>query len=372
MELYEMLYRRMKSNSKLSELLAKYNGEPAIFYQRAATADDDKWGDMQYPRIDYTVDMQENPARNTSGILAMHVWCNTNYGAEPEDIENEVRICLHSTFAQADDDVYCFAWQRSDAFEVKTNEDESICTIGETLIFDIVACPCQYTMYPDPIKAVNMWTKSVIPTAIVVGVDCINGWASPTRENPIIYWRLASQGVERKQFVCTWLSVTIEGHVYAKTAADRLYNLSRLNTAHALAHHIVMEDTSPLFFKRFSVKPHLNYLVQGQIEANAYFGVLQTQKSLSRGSTGKNLINVYPFRREVAGTDDKEICLSNEKSEQFTIHYPMAGEAKSGEIPERNIDASVGTGEIETDSAGTGAFSFGYNYPTKDMHIEGE
>lgn len=275
MELYEMLYQRLTDSEALSSLLAKYKGRPAIFYQRPATADDKDWGEKQYPRINYTVDMQENPSRNTSGLLLLHIWCDTGFGAEPEDIEYVVRDILHSTFAQADDDAYCLAWVRSDAFEVKTNEDETVRIVGVSLTFDIMACPCQYTMYPDPIKALNEWTKKLLPSAIVIGLDEFEGWIVPTKEKPVVYWRLTSQGVQRKHFTHTWLNISVEGHVYARSAADRLYNLVRLNTAHALAGHIPMEDKSPLFLKSFVCKPHLNYIAQGQIQASGHFGVLQ-------------------------------------------------------------------------------------------------
>lgn len=275
MELYTMLYQRLVGSTELSSLLANYDGRPAIFYQRTATSDDPKWGAEQYPRIDYTVDMQENPARNTSGILALHVWCDAHNGAEPEDVECKLRSLLHATFVQADDDAYCFGWVRSDAFEVKTDKDESVRTIGVTLTFDIMACPCHYTLNPDPIKALNEWTKEVLPDAVVIGLDTIDGWIVPTREKPVIYWRLASQGVQQKHFTHTWLNISVEGHVYARSAADRMFNLARINTAHALASHIPLEDGSPLFLKSFACKPHLNYLAQGQIQASGHFGILQ-------------------------------------------------------------------------------------------------
>lgn len=326
MELYAMLYQRLTSSAELGGLLAKYKHKPAIFYGRAASADDTGWGKEQYPRIDYTVDMQENPARNTSGILAVNVWCDTQTGAEPEDVEIKLRELLHATFAQADDYPYCFAWVRSDAFEIKNDADQTVRTIGVTVLFDIMAFPCQYTMYPDPIKAMNLWTKATVPTAIVIGEDAIDGWVSPTRETPIIYWRLASQGIERKQFACTWLNVTLEGYVCAKNAADRLYNLTRLNTAQALAGYIPMEDTSPLFFKSFSVKPHLNYLSQGQIQASGYFGILQPQSHLSNKATGSTLRRVN-IPREIVESDSS-VTADGSASKPYVFPYKAASPRK--------------------------------------------
>ncbi|MEG2621922.1 MAG: hypothetical protein RSC06_03390 [Clostridia bacterium] len=295
MELYSMLYQRLIGSTALAALLATYNGRAAVFYQRAAPSDDLKWGDCQYPRIDYNVDMQENPARNTSGVLTINIWCDTQHGAEPEDIDYRLRDLLHAVFAQADDYPYCFSWVRSDAFEIRTDKEQTVRTIGVTLIFDIMAYPSQCSMYPDPVKAMNRWTKDVLPTAIVIGADPINGWIVPTRESPVVYWRLASQGIQEKHYAYTWLNISMEGHVYARNAGDRLYNLTRLNTAAAtIAGHIAMEDQSPMFIKNFECKPHLAYLSQGQIQVNGRFGLLQPWYSRASGPK----INHLHFRTE--------------------------------------------------------------------------
>lgn len=275
MELDKMIYHRLRDDDILSGLTAQYNGGAAVFYQRPPSAENKKWGsNIQYPRIDYTLDLLENPARNTSGVLTINVWCDTQVGAEPEDIEHRLRELLHATFAQADDYTYCFAWVRSDAFEIKAKE-ETVRTIGVTVLFDVVACPCQYTMHPDPIKGLNAWTREVLPDAVIIGENSIDGWFEPTREHPAVYWRLTAQGKARQHFTHTWLDITVEGHVYCKNAADRLYNLVQLNTAYALAQHITLEDTSPMFLTSFVMQPHLNYITSGQIRATGNFGLLQ-------------------------------------------------------------------------------------------------
>ncbi|MBR1566699.1 MAG: hypothetical protein IJ649_08045 [Oscillospiraceae bacterium] len=292
MELYKMIYQRLVTDATLSALLAQYANRPAVFYQHPATSDDQKWSDPQYPRIDYTVDMQENPARNTSGVLMLNVWCDSEYGPEPENVEYAIRDLLHATFAQADDYPYCFAWVRSDTFDGPTDKEKNIHTIGVTVVFDIMAFPEQYTMYPDPIKAMNAWTKTVLPDAVVIGEDSFSGWLVPSKAQPVIYWRLAGQSIRSKHFTHTWLDVAMEGHVYARSAADRLYNLARLNTAAALLGHVPMEDTSPLFLRAFTCKPHLNYLSTGQLHADGNFGLLQPQSHLENKATGEALENV--------------------------------------------------------------------------------
>ncbi len=362
MELYQMIYRRLRDDEVLSELTAKYNGRAAIFYQHPATPENAMWeGKIQYPRIDYTIDLMENPARNTSGVLTINIWCDTQVGAEPEDIEARVRDLLHATFAQADDYPYCFAWVRSDAFEAKVEKEQMTRTIGITTIFDIMACPSQYTMYPDPIKAMNDWTKKVLPDAVVIGHDEISGWVTPTREKPVVYWRLASIGIQQRHFTHTWLNANIEGHVYAKTAADRLYNLVKLNTAQALAGHIPMEDTSPLFLKDYSCKPHLNYLSQGQIQAQGRFGILQPESHFENRATGSKLMKTN-IPREIIEEDGASAQVNGDTTRGFVFPYPQSDEdSKAGERPQANMVGGIAGASVSAEPNGSG-----YVYPYEE------
>lgn len=331
MELYKMIYQRLVSDETLAELLTQYDDRPAVFYQHPATPDDAKWSDVQYPRIDYIVDMMENPARNTSGVLMLNVWCDSEYGPEPEEVEVAVRSLLHASFAQTDEYPYCFAWVRSDTFDGPTDKEKSIHTIGVTVVFDIVACPCQYTMYPDPIKGLNEWTHSILPDAVVIGRDEIDGWFVPTREKPVIYWRLTAQGKAQQHFAWTWLDITVECHVYCRKASDRLYNLVQLNTAHALTGHIPLEDTSPLMLKTFSLQPHMNYITTGQIRASGYFGILQLESHLSNRGTGYKLNHAIYWREQIASDDDMVVDGDSSKPYPFQYH-PSSESAETGTI----------------------------------------
>ena len=278
MDIYEMVYQRLRDDETLAGMLAVYNGYPAVFYQRAAPAADKGWeSPVQYPRVDYIIDMMENPARNASGTLSVNACCDTQIGAEPEDIEKRLKELLHVAFANTEDYVYVFGWARSDAFEIKKEAEETARTIGVTVTFDIIACPTQYTLYPDPVKAVNQWTKKVIPDAFVIGEDTAvteDGWIVPTKEAPVIYWQIIQQTVTEQHFAYSWLGIVLDGHVYAQSSADRLYNLTKLNAEASLIGHMEMEDGSPLLIRGYKHQPHMDYLKTGQIQINGMFGVL--------------------------------------------------------------------------------------------------
>lgn len=290
MELQAMIYDRLRNDETIESLTARYGGGAAVFYQMPATQDDSRWeSPIQYPRIDYLLDMMDNPARNANGTLTINVWCDSQGSAEPEEIEGRIRALLHACFAQADDYPYCFSWVRSDAFEVKKQQEETVRVIGVTVSFDVIACPKQETVYPDPIKAMNDWTKTVIPNAKVIGKDEFTGWFTPTKATPAVYWRVESQSIKERHFAYTWLNITVEGHVYAPTADDRLNNLAKLNTAASLIGHVRMEDSSPLLLKSFECRPSLNYPKVGQIKAEGQFGIMQPKSHLSTNGTGEEL-----------------------------------------------------------------------------------
>lgn len=290
MELQEMIYDRLRSDEDIEEMTATFDGGAAVFYQMAAPQDDSRWGSaIQYPRIDYLLDMMDNPARNANGILTINVWCDTQLGVEPEEIESRIKALLHASFAQADDYPYCFSWVRSDAFEIKKQQEETVRVIGVTVSFDVIACPKQETAYPDPIKALNDWTKEILPDATVICKDTIEGWLTPTSEKPAVYWQVVSEDIKEQHFAYTWLNFVAEGHVYAPTADDRLHTMAILKTAASLIGHVEMEDGSPLLQKNFESKPQLNYPKVGQLKFEGSFGILQPKSHLSKGGTGKEL-----------------------------------------------------------------------------------
>lgn len=275
MQLDAMVYQRLIGDPGLASLLTTHDGKPAIFYQQAPHSEHKGWAEKQYPRIDYTINMMEDPARNTSGILTTHVWCDATSEAEPETIEIRLRQLLHAVFARPDDTPYCIAWVRSDAWRIGNKDETTEETFGTTLTFDLIAFPPQTTTSPDPIDAINAWTKALLPDATVIGLDDFEGWLEPTKDTPVIYWRNVQHSVHQQKHVMTWLNVTLEGHVFARSAQDRLAVLVQIETAAAMANHITMDDSSPMFIMQITMMQQMNYIRQGQIVARARYGILQ-------------------------------------------------------------------------------------------------
>ena len=328
-ELDKMLFTRFISDREITALTAVYNGRAAVFYQYAPAENNPKWANakVQYPRIDYNLDMMEDPARNTSGTLVINVWCDKSKGQEPEAIEARIRAMFHATFAQPDDGMpYCFVWQRTDAFEATLQSEQTAYAVGCTVIFDLMAFPSQYTTIPDPIQAVNAWTKTVLPNAIVIGEDTFNGWITPTQAQPIVYWRIMSQAVFKRTHVCAWFNAVLEGHVFAQGVSERTYVIRTINTAAALAHHITMEDRSPMFIMEFNINTNVNYLMTGQMQARTRYGILQGWYAKPQERPKLNHVNIP---REIV-TNGIDVERQGEV-ERYKFLYAAAGTAQAND-----------------------------------------
>ena len=85
MTLEELIYTRLVQEKELAESLAKYEGVPAVFLQKAPDDKAQGWGVSQYPRADYLVDMTADPERHSSGMVSVNVYSDDT-GKPPEEL----------------------------------------------------------------------------------------------------------------------------------------------------------------------------------------------------------------------------------------------------------------------------------------------
>ena len=101
MTLEELIYTRLVQEKELAESLAKYEGVPAVFLQKAPDDKAQGWGVSQYPRADYLVDMTADPERHSSGMVSVNVYSDDT-GKPPEELAPLVRIALCDVVMQAE------------------------------------------------------------------------------------------------------------------------------------------------------------------------------------------------------------------------------------------------------------------------------
>ena len=279
MTLEDLIYNRLLASEDLTDKLAKFDNLPAIFYQAAPGDQNEGWkGKKQYPRIDFVVDMQANPERQSSGLMTLNIWCN-EAGDPPEDIEPEVRAALCDVFMQpAEQPPYCLAWVRSDSFELSANTIKGSHVNGITILFDVLAFPCQETIDPDPIMAMNEFIKEWEPAAVLIGRDKIPDYFTAGKDAPAFYFRLATLELAQETNTVAWMNGSIAGHIFAPTAEARLQWLKYLVDTLASQGEVIMLDTSPMFIRSIKADSAANYLITGQLRINVRFGILRRPK----------------------------------------------------------------------------------------------
>lgn len=244
MTLEDLIYTRLSDPDGPAAKLARYGEAPAIFYQAAPEDTAAGWdGKRQYPRIDYTVDMQANPERQSCGVLTLNIWCSEQC-APPEDLEPEVRAMMREVFMQPDESPpYSLAWVRSDAFEGRSQANPATLVNGITVLFDLFAFPVQETTDPDPILAINEYVKQWAPDALVIGKDTLERFQIATTDQPIFYFRLASLQLQRETNTVAWMDGMIAGYIYAPEET-RLKWLKALVDVLSLDGEVTMLDIS--------------------------------------------------------------------------------------------------------------------------------
>jgi hypothetical protein len=297
MTLAELTYNRLRSSTALEEKLVSFNNKPAIFYQQIPGDTDDGWEGEQYPRIDFTIDMQANPERQSSGQMLLDITC-IDTGISPEEIETDTRAVIKDVFMAPDGcPVYCFVWKRSDSFKIDTNRQDigDSSRIGITCVFDLLAFPDQETTDPDPVVALGNYIKKWEASAALISKDKLPDYYSATDLHPAFYVRLASQELEKDTNTVAWMRATLVVHIFAPDADARLKWLKYLADTLAVETEITMLDGSPMFFLNIRADSSAEYLTTGQLRLIVRYGILR------QAITSFDKLNHISLSQEVKG-----------------------------------------------------------------------
>lgn len=273
-QLEDLICRRLCCNENLAPLLARHNGKTAVFFQTAPGDTSSGWGQhVEYPRITCIVDMQADAERKTSGRLTLNIWCSESKAA-PEDIEPIVRDILCGIFlTPCAGETYSLAWARSDLFEVTDTK-----VIGTSVAFDIFSFPNQVTSDPDPVLAINEYTRRLCPNCTIIGYDALPEEYTPTEAAPAFYWRFGSMGIDKVSWATSWVTGILGGHVFAPTTEERLRWLKYIAQRVVIDEEAIMLDGSPMFFTGLKADSAADYLRTGQIQLRVKYGILRKKE----------------------------------------------------------------------------------------------
>ena len=276
MKFDELIYKRFSGYEAFSEKLATYADSPAVFYQKAPDDRQKGWGEEQYPRVVYTIDMQADQERKSAGVMQVDLYCDEAKTA-PEDIEPIIRECLRNLIVKPDGNShYAFAWARTEMFDlIPSGRDRGVGTrvIGATLRFDILEYSQQETSNPDPAKAVQRWMKELEPSAVVIGEDEIDMFYEPSGERPAFYVRVVSYKTNRVTYAITWLDCVLAVHVIAPEPEMRNSWVRWLADQFNIAGEVRMLDDSVMIIWEAAVDTSADYLSRGQIMVKAQYSM---------------------------------------------------------------------------------------------------
>ncbi|MEG0766251.1 MAG: hypothetical protein RR482_00915 [Clostridia bacterium] len=286
----DMIFARMRDSADLAPLLARFDNRPAVFYQHAPERSNGAWGVSQYPRVDFVVDIRDEPLHNSAGTLEISVWSATKSEYSPEQIERVIRELLHATFAKPiDGSLYCIAWARSGAFDGTMDDEKEGAVIGCMMQFSVKALPVQKIFSPDPITAISAWLKAKRPGYTVIGADDIAGWLVPSSEAPVVYWNLTDVVVERETNCCVWYRCALVGHVLAPTATQRFSISCTVLDDLAMESRVLMSDGSPMMISDGTASAEADSLDDGQLTMTVRFGVLRSVRQPYSATKVQNL-----------------------------------------------------------------------------------
>lgn len=272
----EIIYKYLCSqfNNESSIALAEYCSIPAIFNTSVPDDKDENWGDEQYPRVVFELDMQSDPERKISGNLYIDIMCeNETESVQPEDIESLLKGAVDGCFFSNPELTISAQWTSSNAF----NDNKDTKVSGITLTFDIMAYPVQETQSPDPILAVNLWLKTLYQDAYVIGRDTLPETWKPTDNSPAIYCRLVNLGESSRMkstAAVTWIGADMRINIMAPSEQNRSNIIKSCVQILINATRLILDDGSPMLIDNVSGSMGSNPLKEGQIQIKATYGVL--------------------------------------------------------------------------------------------------
>lgn len=275
MTLEELIHKWFISHKGVAGRLAKYAGKPAIFFQTAPADNQRRWKE-QYPRIVYAIDMQANQERKSAGTMEISLLCD-EAGTPPEEIEPQIKECLKDIVIKPDNgSPYCFAWSRTDSFEISSRESGTDTRIvGMEIRFDILEYTCQETTDPDPIMALCWYVKNLYPESIVIGLDKMKHITVASSKSPVIYCRLEAVEKMQETNMVVWMDGKIAVHILCPDSEVRMKMTAAIENAIALAGEVTMLDNSPMTIKRLQANYKADYLKEGQVSVTVHYGLLR-------------------------------------------------------------------------------------------------
>lgn len=284
--LEDKIYEAIVSLPVVQNKLAKYNGKPAVFFQRAASDTDGGWDDplMMFPRIVYNVFWVNDVRRKIAGELRIHIH-GSDETTLPEEIMPEIISGISGLFFSEENEVYGAVWNSRRQFQ--SGKKTIVPITGNTLKFDIAAFPKQMGNTPSPVWAVNAFIKQYMPENFVIGIDTLPERFLPSNEKPVFYVSWKEGKNVYTTYAMAWQQSELNIHVFARTTEKTLSVIQDLLYYLSIEREALMQNGSPVLFIKINQNSRADPLFEGQIVLKTQYGLLRKEKEVPK------LNNVY-------------------------------------------------------------------------------
>lgn len=267
-----LIHRRLSECQELSDMLAKYAGQPAIFNTEFPSDQQEGWeGQNQYPRISYRMDMQVNQERSSVGTLHVSIYTQKNY-LLMERLECLVRRSLKDILMKPKEQApFCVSWARTEPYLL-----DGMAVICKDVVFDILEYPAQETTDPDPVMAMAVFVKRRYPDAVVMGLDQLAEYTDPANR-PVFYCRLEGLNAATGHCINTisWFHCRLAVHLLCPDAEIRLKMIAAVHQRLAMDTEVIMLDDSPMTIQELAMNNKADYLREGQLVVTGRYGCLR-------------------------------------------------------------------------------------------------
>lgn len=273
----ELIYKHVIENDSIKNLLATYYGKPAFFYQEAPSDVDEGWEKEQFPRCDYTLELQADTERRLVGQLYVNIYVTDDCEHDLIDVQEHVIECLTNLFvSDKDQGTICLIWKSVDDF-VMANEKPK--AYGTTLSFDAMHFPSQFSYTPDPVLGLCTFLKCFIPNAKIIGIDNIGETWIASDDSPAIYVRETTKSidVQSSNFYVDWFLESLRIHVISPDINARMKHIRKIVESLMVKLEFILDDQSPYLIEDIKFNSASDQLQAGQIDVSGKYGVLPTK-----------------------------------------------------------------------------------------------
>lgn len=270
----QALREHLIAQSELTDFLAIYADQPAVFSQEAPADNDPMWkSGKQYGRIVFAVDIQGDPERAMGGTLAVDIMCKEGEQF-PEEIEPILRPLIHGYFFSNDTFTVSAQWKTSSYFTEPTEQ-----VIGCTLAFELLAFPVITTTSPDIISRMNEWTSERFPSLHVINHNKLSDSAwKPTGDDSAVYWRLAQDnpaGWIPDTYQTIWRTATLRCHIFSETNAIAASVAREITSRLYADKRVIKSGETPIMVNRRNTEDlSADPLRTGQVAVDATYAIV--------------------------------------------------------------------------------------------------